>query len=133
MRAEEDSVLGVLDDLERNALTSLVRQAAEGNASAAASALGAVERLRKTRQAEIHRTRMEELRERPAEFCGYLASLGQTVAQVEARLGRKMKAAELAAYERATDDRLLEVRAVELGRMRRGDGDVPRWANKRGT
>lgn len=133
MRAEEDSVLGVLDDLERNALTSLVRQAAEGNASAAASALGAVERLRKTRHAEIHRERMASLEGNPAELAGYLATLGQSVVQVEARLGRKMRAAELAAYERATEDRLLEVRAVELGRMRRGDGDVPRWANKRGT
>jgi hypothetical protein len=118
-----------MDDVERKVILSLVRIAAEGNVSAATGALQAVERARKTRMAEIHRERMASLD--GAELVAYLASLGQTEVEIEARLRRKMKPGEREAWKQARDDRLLEVRAIELGRMRRGDGVVPKWATRK--
>lgn len=123
--------LELLDELELGALKSLVKLAAEGNAGAAAGALTAVERLRKTRLAEIHKETMNRLSGSPVELAGYLGSLGTEQAEVEKRVGHKLKPAELAAWSKAQEDRLLEVRAVELGRMRRGESDVPKWASKR--
>lgn len=120
-----------MDELEEKVILSLARLAAEGNAGAATGALAAVERVRKTRMAEIHRERMAKL-DGP-DLVAYLASLGQTEAEVCGRLCRAMTKAEKSAWERARDDRLLEVRAVELGRMRRGDGVVPKWATRKGS
>ena len=120
----------LLEELESKALAALVRQAADGNATAAASALAAIERVRKTRHAELHAETMSSLAGDGPRLAGYLCSLGQSQAQVAARLGRSMTKAEVAAWQAALDDRLLEVRAVELGRMRRGDGDVPVWATR---
>lgn len=117
-----------LDELEAKALAALVRQAREGNATAAASCVAGVERLRKTRLAESHRERMSGL-EGP-DLCRYLGELGQTRDEVDRRLGRRMSKAEAEAWRLGEEDRLLEVRAVELGRMRRGDGDVPKWATR---
>jgi hypothetical protein len=125
--------LGLLAELEMTALRALVKQAGEGNSAAAASALVALERVRKTRHAEMHQARMAELVGKPVDACRYLSSLGMSQEQCGARLGRKLTRAEVEAWESALEDRLLEVRAVEIGRMRRGDGDVPRWATKRGV
>lgn len=119
-----------MNELERKVILSLVRQAAEGNATAASSALQAVERARKTKMAEIHADRMSKLS--GPELVAYLASLGQTQPEVEARMKRDLTPDEQAAWKQGRDDRLLEVRAVELGRMRRGDGPVPKWATRRG-
>jgi hypothetical protein len=122
--------LETLNELEDTAIKALVKQASEGNNAAAASALVAIERVRKTRHAELHQAKMETVKDNPAELAAYLATLGQTAEQVAMRLGRKLTKPEQTAWERATDERLLEVRAVELGRMRRGEADVPRWATK---
>jgi hypothetical protein len=74
---------------------------------------------------------MEALAEKPAEFAHYLAKLGQTVPEVEERLGRKLKPAELKAWRRGQKDRILLVRAVESHWMHRGDlKKLPRWATK---
>jgi hypothetical protein len=117
-----------LDELEAKALAALVRQGREGNATAATSCLTAVERLRKTRLAELHRERMAGLAGEA--LCRYLGELGQTRDEVDGRLGRRMSKAEAEAWRLGEEDRLLEVRAVEIGRMRRGDGDVPKWATR---
>ena len=117
-----------LDQIEEKALLALVRLASEGNAGAATGALGAIEKARKTRLAQLHNERMAALDGDGVGMAAYLAALGQTVAEVASWLGRPLSAQEAAAWERARDARLLEVRAVELGRMRRGDGDVPKWA-----
>lgn len=128
-----DGAMGaaLLASLEMGALKALVRLAAEGNAGAAASALQAVERVRKTRLGELHQATLRDLAARPVELCEYLGALGVDLEGVEARIGRKLKTPERSAWLKGQDDRLLEVRAVELGRMRRGDGDVPRWASRK--
>jgi hypothetical protein len=120
-----------LTELEQKLLEALVELARSGNVSAAKAALLASEQFRKTRHAELHRGTMEDLESRPVDLAAYLSGLGQTQAEVAARLGRKLRPAERAAWAQAQEDRLLEVRAVELGQMRRGDVKPPRWATKR--
>ena len=125
--AEHDT----LGEVEEKALAALVRQVREGNTAAAKAALVESDRLRKTRMAERHRAALDELSEKPVELARYLGTLGLSELEVADRLGRKLTRRERAAWEQAQDDRLLEVRAVELGRMRRGDGEVPKWARQR--
>ena len=107
-----------LNELETKAILALVRLAAEGNAGAAASALTAVDRVRKVSLAEMHQRRMDTMAGNPVDLCAYLATLGQTREEVEKWLGRKMSREEAAAHERSEEALRLEVRAVELGRMR---------------
>jgi hypothetical protein len=119
-----------LDGLEINALSALVRLAGEGNATAASQALLAIQRMREKGAAALHRSRLEELSDDGPGMAGYLAMLGLSRSEVESRLGHKLKPAEAAAWEQGQEDRLLEVRAVEIQRMRTSC-DVPRWATRR--
>ena len=122
---------GVLDALEVKALTALVASASDGNATAAAAALTAIQRVREKGSARLHATGMARLAaEDTPGLAAYLATLGVPKAEVAARMGRRLTKAELDAWEQAQDDRLLEVRAVELGQMRAG-GKVPRWATRK--
>lgn len=120
-----------LEALEESALLALVKQAEGGNPMAAKAALVEVDRVRKTQMGELHRAAMVELADKPVELAAYLAELGLGLEDVERRIGRKLKPAEIKAWERSQDDRLLEVRAIELGRMRRGDGGIPKWATRK--
>ena len=121
----------VLDVLEVKALAALVTQAREGNATAAAAALTAIQRIREKGSAKIHASAMARLTsDDPVGLAAYLSSLGVAKADVAGRLGRRLTAAEVAAWDQAQEDRLLEVRAVELGQMRAG-GKVPRWATRK--
>lgn len=122
---------GILDELEVKALTALVASASEGNATAAAAALTAIQRVREKGSSRLHATSMARLAaEDTPGLAAYLASLGVAKAEVAARLGRRLSTAESEAWEQAQGDRLLEVRAVELGQMRAG-GKVPRWATRK--
>lgn len=120
----------VIDELELQSLKALVKLAAEGNATAASGALNAIQRIREKGTAGLHAERMAELADKPVELCAYLGWLGLTGTDVAARLGRRLTRQESEAWEQACEDRLLEVRAIELGRMR-ASGDVPRWATKK--
>jgi hypothetical protein len=128
---EDDFIDGeVLEQLEVRALTALVQQAAEGNATAASSALVAVQRIREKGAAFLHRSKLGALEKDGVGMAAYLSELGLTLVEAAARMGRKLTKAEESAWAKAQDDRLLEVRAVELQRMR-VSGDVPKWANRR--
>ena len=120
----------LLDELELKALTSLVSLASEGNAAAANQALVALQRIREHGSAGLHQKRMEALAETPAALCAYLGELGTEIATVEARLGRKMSREEKVCWSDAQEQRLIEVRAVELSRMR-ATGEVPKWATRK--
>jgi len=122
--------LSDIEQKEAAALESLSRLG-ESNAQASAAELLALERIRKTRQGDIHRDKMRALADQPVDLAYYLATLGQTVGEVADRLGRKLKPAELKAWRQGQADRLLEARAMELAWMRRGDlKKLPRWATK---
>jgi len=130
---EEDDDLSIdnviLEQLEVRALTALVTQASEGNASAAAASLTAVHRIREKGAAGLHRARMKALADDREGMASYLAELGLTREETAARMGKLTKG-ETLAWERGQEERLLEVRAVELQRMRTS-GEVPKWANRR--
>ena len=126
----EELGTAVLDALEIKALAALVRQAREGNATAANLALVAVQRIREKGAVSLHRAKLAELVGNGPALAAYLSGLGLDREDTAKRIGHKMTPGETEAWERAQDDRLLEVRAVELQRMRTM-GDVPRWATKR--
>ena len=119
-----------IDELEAKAILALVRMASEGNAGAAASAMTAVQRIREKGSAKMHAEKMDSLSTDPVGMCAYLGLLGLSGTEVATRFGRKLKPEELKAWNQACDDRLLEVRAIELQRMRT-NADVPRWATKK--
>lgn len=125
--------LSDLDKLGQAVVKALVRQVADGSVPAARAALAEVERARKTRLGEAHQERLEALAGDPVELARYLGSLGLDRVATESRIGHRMTKSERDAWEHGEEDRLLEVRAVELGRMRHGNGDVPRWATRRAT
>ena len=120
-----------LDELESLALRALIKQAAEGNAQAARGALAEVDRVRKTRMAEAHRDMMASLSNDGKGMARYLGELGAQWVEFEIHTGRPGTEEEEGAYIMGQEDRMLEVRAIELARMRRGDGDVPRWAGRK--
>jgi len=119
-----------LDRIELDALESLIASGRGGNATAASQALLAVQRIREKCPSVIHRSKLEELSKDGSGMAEYLATLGLSVAEVEQRMGRKLCPGEAKAWQRGQDDRLLEVRAVELQRMR-SSGDIPRWASRK--
>jgi len=118
-------------DLEVLAVEMLAKHAGRGSVSAATAAIAAIEKLRKTRHAQQHEDRMRDLAKDPPGMARYLATLGLSSAEAADRIGHKMTPAERKAWEIGQRERLLEIRAIELGRMRRGDGEVPRWAGKK--
>ena len=120
-----------LDLLELSTLEALVDQAKGGNATAASQALLAIQRIRDKGAVQLHRAAMADAAKDSVAMAGYLASLGLDAEETARRLGRAtLTVKERASWERAQDDRLLEVRAVEAQRMR-VTGDVPKWATRR--
>ena len=119
-----------LDSAERRVLDALVASAEGGNATAAAHALLAVQRIREKNSATLHRSRMADLAHDGEQLAEYLGTLGLTLSEVETRVGHSLRATERASWSRGQESRLLEVRAVELQRMR-SSGEIPRWATRR--
>jgi hypothetical protein len=122
-----------LSDIEEQEAESMeaLRTQGQSNPHAAKDHLTALERIRKTRHGELHQDKMRELADQPVNLAYYLATLGQTVAEVADRVGRKLKPQEVKAWKQGQADRLLEARAMELQWMRRGDlKKLPRWATK---
>lgn len=118
-----------LRQVERAAVHALIKQALTGSIAAASAALVAIEKVRKTQAGLLHAETMARINHGP-ELVEYLARLGCSVPEVERQLGVKLGEAELEAWARGQDDRLLEVRAVELSRMRRGEVEPPAWARR---
>ena len=119
-----------LDELEADAIRALVASSQAGNATAASQALLAVQRIREKNAAAIHAARMKDLEGDSEKKVEYLATLGLTEDEVVERVGHRLTAMESAALQRGHESLFLEVRAVELQRMR-SRGDVPRWAKNR--
>jgi hypothetical protein len=105
-------------------------QGKQGAVAAAKAALAEADRLRRTQAVDMHREQMKVLADKPVEMARYLAELGLTPEQVQERFGRSLTDEELVAWAQGQDDRLLEVRVVELTRMRRGEAPVPKWATR---
>jgi hypothetical protein len=123
--------LSDIEEQESESLSALHTLGQSGNHQAAKDHLTALERIRKTRHGELHQDKMRELADQPVDLAYYLATLGQTVAEVADRVGRKLKPQEVKAWKQGQADRLLEARAMELQWMRRGDlKKLPRWATK---
>ena len=120
-----------LDGIENGAMRALLRNAVQGDVSAAKAALAEEDRVRSERLGDEHRKRMAELDDNSVGMAAYLGSLGVTRADTERRLGHRFTEEELDAWERACEDRVLEVRAIELQQMRRGSGKVPTWATRK--
>lgn len=120
-----------LDGIENGAIRALLRSAVQGDVSAARAALAEVDRVRSERLGDEHRKRMAEIADDSVALAAYLGSLGVARAEMERRIGHRITEAELEAWERASDDRILEVRAIELQQMRRGSGKVPTWATRK--
>ena len=119
-----------LETTERQLLDAIVSSAKSGNATAASQGLLAVQRIRDKNSPSLHRELLDKYKNDGCGMASYLATLGLSIAETEKRMQRKLTDDEVAAWHQGQDDRLLEVRAVELQRMR-STGEIPRWATRR--
>lgn len=85
------------------------------------------EQVRDRRAALAHRTEMQRLADRPVQLAEYLGRYGETETGLAKFLNRAPTEPELEAFERGTRQRILEVRAIELERLRQGGGRVEPW------
>lgn len=118
-----------INDAEKQIVKALAKQAEQGSVPAANSALKILAEKREASRSNSHIAAMAEMV--PAELCSYLGQLGQTDKQVSSRIGRDLSKEELAAVAQGRDDRILEMRAIELAATRNGGKVSPwMWSNK---
>jgi hypothetical protein len=123
----------MIDDVTTAALRSkvaeaMVRMASQGSVPAATAVLKLLDDVEQKALADEHAAALAG--GDTVALCRYLGGLGATKKDVEQRIGRAMTRAEEAAYLDGKRDRQLEVRAIELGQVRRGTAKVQRWMQK---
>jgi hypothetical protein len=121
-----------IDDLEEKLAVSLLRSASQGITPAAALLLKVAEMSLARQQAQVHAEEFREAQDDPVRLCAFLARFGLKPSEVETdHLGRDMTKKERESYRTAQSARLLEARAIGLGRARLGLGEIPEWAMQR--
>jgi len=78
-----------------------------------------------------HQARMVEIGDDTIALCRYLGELAQTPETIERRLGRQMNEKERRTWDEGKADRAIEVRAIELSRLRRGKAGPEHWMKGR--
>ena len=117
------------EEIERQLAVKLSMTALQGEGSvpAARQVLEVLDRIRSRQAAEEHRRRMRTLAGKPLELTKYLGYLGEDMKGVEGNLGHQMDNKERAAYNEGKRQRQLELRAVELDRVVRGQCKPTPW------
>jgi len=121
---------GFVEAVEIQIVTRLLEDFKTDASPAAVGQLLKVLEAMTLRQAtENHRTRMDRLRADPVEMCRYLGELGHPVDAVPVFLGRaenaELSGEEIAAYTMGRQTRQLEMKAIELTRIRTAMDKVP--------
>jgi hypothetical protein len=107
---------------------AMVRMASQGSVPAATAVLKLLNDIEQKSLASEHSEAMKNMK--PIELCRYLGELGATKKDVERRLGHDLSPEEGSVFIDGRRDRQLEVRAIELGQVKRGGAKVERWMQK---
>lgn len=116
------------DELRGKIAEAMVRMASQGSVPAASAVLKLLNDIEQKSLASEHSDAMKSMKS--IELCRYLGGLGATKKDVERRLGHGIRPEEEAAFVDGKRDRQLEVRAIELGQVKRGGAKVERWMQK---
>lgn len=116
-----------IEEAEQKIAEGLVKLANNGSVPAATAALKLLKEQREANTSEVHREKMNELKDRHEDLCEYLGELGQTTGSVSSVLGRPMNKSEQTRHEAGQITRSIEIRALELDSARRGSGKVEPW------
>ena len=116
-----------LEEVETHLVTACVTLAAAGSVPAIKEALSFIETRRRAEATERHAATMEANRGKPTFQARYLATLGQSRAEIQKVIGKPLSGPVLAAMRKGHAERILEVRAIELDQLRSGGGRIRRW------
>lgn len=129
-----DAALAKIDPerLEAGAIAKVVALVLKGDDSAALILQRLLKPHQERKVAEAHRVKIEDClaRRATAELAQYLGECGESLPGLSMFLDRQASAKELEAYERGVKLRQLEVRALQLHRMRSGEA-VEKWMTQR--
>ncbi|MBC8424471.1 hypothetical protein H8E07_10140 [bacterium] len=114
-------------DARKKVSDGLVKMANDGSVPAANAVLRLLDEQEKAGAAERHTERMESLADSPAELCEYLGELGQPADALANILCRPASDDDRDAWKRGQLRRFIEVRAIEMARLRAGAGKVEAW------
>ena len=101
-------------------LKGLVVAAQNGNPTAAKAVVDVARHLKSDAASKQHQKKMLQLEDDTLELCRYLGELGATRETVAHHLGRSMTENEEDAWRHGQRARQLELRAIELERVRIG-------------
>ncbi len=116
------------EELRAKIAEAMVRMASQGSVPAATAVLKLLNDVEQKALADEHSEAIAAMD--PVALSRYLGALGATKKDVERRLGRALSPNEEAAFAKGRSDRQLEVRAIELGQVRRGSARVQRWMQR---
>ena len=117
------------EEIEHQLAVKLTKTALqdEGSVPATRQALDVLDRIQNRQVAREHRRRMAELADQPQAMARYLGYLGEPARSVRDYLGRDLQEEEALALEEGRRQRQLELRAVELDRVVRGQANPTPW------
>ncbi|HVA90661.1 MAG TPA: hypothetical protein VNL71_12565 [Chloroflexota bacterium] len=104
----------------------------DGDESVVPALVEALKTAQDAQAAEDHRALLDRLmaEEKTVELAQHLGELGENESGLEAFLGRQPTEEEADALQMGTRRRQLEVRAVQLSRLRKAGGGVAGWMEK---
>lgn len=112
------------DDVREVVVEAMVRMASQGSVPAAGAVLKVLEQIEDKDATEKHREKVDSLK--GADLARYFGEIGAEQALVAKHIGRELDRSEKRAWKDGRDKRRVEVRAVQLARVRAG-GSVENW------
>jgi hypothetical protein len=119
-----------LDEVEDKLAEALVILAGQGSVPAANAALKLIQQKREEGAAHAHRATMEAHRCNPIALGRYLGQLGQSAQAVADIMETDMSDDVRAAWKAGQLERSVEIRAIELNQVRRGNGKIEGWMRR---
>ena len=116
-----------IEEAENKVAEGLVKLANQGSVPAASAVLKLLKEQKEATASEVHRKKMDSLKEDAVALCQYLGELGQSPASVANVIGRPMSSEESDSHKKGELERVIEIRAVELNAVRAGAGKVENW------
>ena len=115
------------EELRGAVVQAMARMASQGSVPAATAVLKVLDQIEDQEASLRHN---EALRGPPQEVAHYLGMLDATKSTIERILGHPLTPEEEKQRKAGSTDRQLEVRAIELSRVRAGAIAPPKWAQK---
>lgn len=118
---------GTSKDLKIGILEAMTTMIGQGSVPAATTALKIIEEIEQNEISEDHHSKMSEYKDDTVKLCHYLGYVEEPKSELQRHLGREPRGPELQAYKDGRKDRRLEVRAIELARVKKSGGSIEEW------